>query len=93
MAETVYCNSEKRRIHGKGLTEILSAGVSGSFYGIILKVSEKDCRGNEKLRSTSDFMHFMEYRNMILEEKIEECLTAAQRGASEVTFDREDLTV
>ena len=29
---------------------------------------------------------------MILEEKIEECLTAAQRGASEVTFDREDLT-
>ena len=41
MAETVYCNSEKRRIHGKGLTEILSAGVSGSFYGVVLKVYGK----------------------------------------------------
>ena len=29
---------------------------------------------------------------MILEEIIEECLTAAQHGESEVTFDREDLT-
>lgn len=38
------------------------------------------------------FMDFMGYRNMILEEKIEECLEAARRGEMEISIDRGDLT-
>lgn len=39
-----------------------------------------------------DFMNFMGYRNMVVEDKIEECLSAARRGEIEITIDREDLT-
>ena len=38
-----------------------------------------------------DFMNFMGYRNMVVEEKIEECL-AARRGETAVSIDRGDLT-
>ena len=48
--------------------------------------------GEREIALNSDLMDYMGYRNMILEEKIEECVTAAQHGESEVTFDREDLT-
>ena len=39
-----------------------------------------------------DFMNFMGYRNMVVEEKIEECLSAARRGETSVSVDRDDLT-
>lgn len=39
-----------------------------------------------------DFMDFMGYRNMVLEEKIKECLDAAEDGETEITIDRGDLT-
>lgn len=39
-----------------------------------------------------DFMSFMGYRNMVVEEKIEECLSAASRGETSVSIDRDDLT-
>ena len=39
-----------------------------------------------------DFMNFMGYRNMMVEEKIEECLSAARRGETSVSIDRDDLT-
>ena len=39
-----------------------------------------------------DFMNFMGYRNMVVEEKIEECLFAARRGETAVSIDRDDLT-
>ena len=39
-----------------------------------------------------DFMEFMGYRNMVLEDKIEECLSAARRGEASVSIDRDDLT-
>lgn len=39
-----------------------------------------------------DFMSFMGYRNMVVEEKIEECLSAARRGETAVSIDRGDLT-
>ena len=38
------------------------------------------------------FMNFMGYRNMVVEDKIEECLAAARRGESSVSIDRGDLT-
>lgn len=38
------------------------------------------------------FMEFAGYRNMIIEQKIEECLSAAKRGESEIIIDRDDLT-
>ena len=38
------------------------------------------------------FMSFMGYRNMVVEDKIEECLTAARRGETSVSIDRGDLT-
>lgn len=44
------------------------------------------------MRSSSDFMDYMGYRNMILEEKIEECVTAVEHGETEITLDRGDLT-
>ena len=34
----------------------------------------------------------MGYRNMILEDKIRECLDAARRGETEINIDRGDLT-
>ena len=39
-----------------------------------------------------DFMNFMGYRSMMVEEKIEECLSAARRGETSVSIDRDDLT-
>jgi hypothetical protein len=38
------------------------------------------------------FMNFMGYRNMVVEDKIEECLAAARRGETSVSIDRGDLT-
>ena len=38
------------------------------------------------------FMSFMGYRNMVVEDKIEECLAAARRGEASVSIDRGDLT-
>ncbi len=38
------------------------------------------------------FMSFMGYRNMVVEDKIEECLAAARRGETSVSIDRDDLT-
>lgn len=38
------------------------------------------------------FINFMGYRNMIIEEKIEECLEAARRGETNINIDRGDLT-
>lgn len=38
------------------------------------------------------FMEFMDYRNMVVEDKIEECLSAARMGETEISIDRGDLT-
>lgn len=38
------------------------------------------------------YMNFMGYRNMVVEDKIEECLAAARRGETSVSIDRGDLT-
>lgn len=40
----------------------------------------------------NDFMEFMGYRNMVLEEKIAQCLEAARQGMTSVTIDCDDLT-
>lgn len=37
-------------------------------------------------------LDYMGYRNMILEDKIRECLDAARRGETEISIDRGDLT-
>ena len=39
-----------------------------------------------------NFMEFMGYRNMAIEDKIQECLEAARSGETESTIDRGDLT-
>ncbi len=39
-----------------------------------------------------DFMEFIGYRNMVVEGKIEECLSAARRGETSFSIDRGDLT-
>lgn len=39
-----------------------------------------------------NFMEFMGYRNMVIEDKIQECLEAARSGETEITIDRGDLT-
>lgn len=39
-----------------------------------------------------DFINFLGYRNALLEEKLEECLAAIQRGETEFSIDRGDLT-
>lgn len=41
---------------------------------------------------SDDFVNFMGYRNMVVEDKIEECLSAAHRGETSVSIDRDDLT-
>lgn len=41
---------------------------------------------------TPDFTNFLGYRNALLEEKLEECLVAIQRGETEIRIDRGDLT-
>lgn len=40
----------------------------------------------------NDFMDFRGYRNMVVEDKIEECLSAARRGETEIGIDQGDLT-
>ena len=49
-------------------------------------------KGICEMRSASDFMDYMGYRNVILEEKIEECLSAVGHGETEITLDSGDLT-
>lgn len=39
-----------------------------------------------------DFMNFMGWRNMMIEERIEEFLAAARCGETEISIDCEDLT-
>ena len=41
---------------------------------------------------TNDFLNYMGYRQMILEDKIRECLDAAHRGETGINIDRDDLT-
>lgn len=37
-------------------------------------------------------MNYVGYRNMVMEDKTEECLPTARRGETEITIDRGDLT-
>ena len=39
-----------------------------------------------------DFMDYMGYRNTVVEEKIEECLSEIRSGKTELSVDRGDLT-
>ena len=39
-----------------------------------------------------DFMDYMGYRNTVVEEKIEECLSKIRSGKTEISVDRGDLT-
>lgn len=39
-----------------------------------------------------DFMDYMGYRNTVVEEKIEECLSEIRSGKTEISVDRGDLT-
>lgn len=39
-----------------------------------------------------DFMNYMGFRNMLLEDKIEECLVASRRGKPSVSINRGDLS-
>ena len=39
-----------------------------------------------------DFMDYMGYRNMVVEDKVEECMAAIRRGETNITVDRGDLT-
>lgn len=43
-------------------------------------------------RTNDEFMAFMGYRNMVIEEKIEQCLAAARQGMTSITIDCDDLT-
>ena len=42
--------------------------------------------------SKDDFMDFIGYRNMVVEGKIDECLSEIRRGETSVSVDRGDLT-
>ena len=39
-----------------------------------------------------DFMDYMGYRNTVVEEKIEECLSEIRSGKTEISVERGDLT-
>ena len=39
-----------------------------------------------------DFVNYMAFRNSVLENKIEQCLTAAQTGADSIDIDPGDLS-
>lgn len=43
-------------------------------------------------KMNDEFMEFMGYRNMVIEENIEECLEAARQGMTSITIDCDDLT-
>ena len=40
----------------------------------------------------NEFTDFMGYRYTVVENKVEECLSAARRGETSVTIDADDLT-
>ena len=40
----------------------------------------------------NDFLDYMGYRYMVIENKIRECLDAARRGETKIDIDRGDLT-
>lgn len=42
--------------------------------------------------SDNEFMNYMGYRYTVVENKVEECLSAARRGETSVTIDADDLT-
>ena len=39
-----------------------------------------------------DFMNYMGCHNMVIEDKIRECLNAARRGETRISIDCDDLT-
>ena len=43
-------------------------------------------------RQQDDFLNYMAFRDSILEDKIEQCLSAARTGAVSINIDREDLS-
>ncbi len=44
------------------------------------------------MMNKDDFMNYMGYRNTVVEEKIEECLSEIRNGKTEISVDRGDLT-
>ena len=42
--------------------------------------------------STNGFMDYMSYRNTVVEDKIEECLSEVRSGTKHISIDRGDLT-
>lgn len=44
------------------------------------------------MMSDNEFMNYMGYRYTVVENKVEECLSAARRGETSVTIDADDLT-
>ncbi len=40
----------------------------------------------------NEFMNFMGYRYMVIEDKIRECMSAAKRGETQIDIERGDLT-
>lgn len=45
-----------------------------------------------RMSNNDDFMDYMGYRDMIIENKIEECLSAVRHGETKISIDRGDLT-
>ena len=63
--------------------------VSGEHYDYIKQ------GGNYRRRymmADNEFMNYMGYRYTAVENKVEECLSAARRGETSVTIDADDLT-
>lgn len=42
--------------------------------------------------NTQDFMDFMGYRNMVLEDRVQECMDAIERGETSIQVDCTDMT-
>lgn len=40
----------------------------------------------------NEFMDYMGYRHMVIEDKIQECMQAAKRGETQIDIERGDLT-
>ena len=40
----------------------------------------------------NEFMNFMGYRYMVIEDKIRECMSVAKRGETQIDIERGDLT-
>ena len=45
-----------------------------------------------EVRTMDDFMNYMGCHNMVIEDKIRECLNAARRGETRISIDCDDLT-